>query len=180
MKLDKYTVGRRYGKALFELAMEEQQTAEVYQDLLSLRAIYQLVPDLGNILSDVRLEPYEKRGIMEQLVTNYTGITHDFLEVVYNYNRMDDLLLMITEYERRYDDLQSLVLGTVTTAIPLTAEQKARLEDKVAGLFGYQQARLENKIDANIIGGVKVEANNKVVDGSIAAKLAQVQKLLNT
>jgi F0F1-type ATP synthase delta subunit len=30
MKLDKYTVGKRYGKALFELAMEEQQTLKLF------------------------------------------------------------------------------------------------------------------------------------------------------
>ena len=29
MKLDKFTVGKRYGKALFELAMEEQRAEAV-------------------------------------------------------------------------------------------------------------------------------------------------------
>ncbi|MDU4834872.1 MAG: F0F1 ATP synthase subunit delta, partial [Enterococcus faecium] len=56
MKLDKYTVGRRYGKALFELAIDSNQAEEIYQDLVSLRQIYEQVPGLGNMLSDVRLE----------------------------------------------------------------------------------------------------------------------------
>ncbi len=59
MKLDKYTVGRRYGKALFELAIDSNQAEEIYQDLVSLRQIYEQVPGLGNMLSDVRLEPHE-------------------------------------------------------------------------------------------------------------------------
>jgi len=41
MKLDKFTVGKRYGKALFELAMEEQRLTEVYQEVMTLRQIYQ-------------------------------------------------------------------------------------------------------------------------------------------
>ena len=57
MKLDKYTVGRRYGKALFELAIDSNRAEEIYQELLSLRQIYAEVPELGNLLSDVRLEP---------------------------------------------------------------------------------------------------------------------------
>ncbi len=65
MKLDKYTVGRRYGKALFELAIDSNRAEEIYQELLSLRQIYAEVPELGNMLSDVRLEPHEKRLIMD-------------------------------------------------------------------------------------------------------------------
>ena len=98
MKLDKYTVGRRYGN----------------QDLVSLRQIYEQVPGLGNMLSDVRLEPHEKREIMDKLVSGYDGIVKNFLEVVYAYNRMDDLLFMIEEYERRYDEHQGLLLGSST------------------------------------------------------------------
>ena len=53
MKLDKYTVGRRYGKALFELAIDSNSAEEIYQELLSLRQIYSEIPGLGNVLSDV-------------------------------------------------------------------------------------------------------------------------------
>ena len=35
MKLDKYTVGKRYGKALFELAIENKAADTVYQELLT-------------------------------------------------------------------------------------------------------------------------------------------------
>ena len=39
MKLDKYTVGKRYGKALFELAVEKNQAEAIYQELLTLREV---------------------------------------------------------------------------------------------------------------------------------------------
>ncbi len=43
----------------------------------SLRQIYEQVPGLGNMLSDVRLEPHEKREIMDKLVSGYDGIVKD-------------------------------------------------------------------------------------------------------
>ena len=46
------------------------------------------------------------------------GSLKTFLEVVYEYNRMDDLLFMIEEYERRYDEHQGLLLGSVTNSSP--------------------------------------------------------------
>ncbi|MGM0217606.1 ATP synthase F1 subunit delta [Enterococcus sp. AZ126] len=178
MKLDKYTVGKRYGKALFELAIENQEADSIYQDLIALREIFHDVPDLGEILSDARLEPYEKDEIMKHLVSDYEGTMENFLYVVYNYSRMNDLLLMIDEYERRYDEHNSLLLGTASTAIPLTKEQHQLMEEKAAKLLGYERANLINLIDPDIVGGVIIEANYKVIDGSIHKQLEQIQELL--
>ena len=61
------------------------------------------------------------------------------LEVVYEYNRMDDLLFMIEEYERRYDEHQGLLLGSVTTAVPLSDEQRIQLEKNVAKQWTINQ-----------------------------------------
>lgn len=179
MKLDKYTVGKRYGKALFELAAEEQQTEEVYQDLLSVRKVYQEIPDLGELLSDVRLDLDEKRKIMDQIVAGFEGIVKNFLEVVYRYNRMDDLLLIIDEYERRFDEAKGLVLGTVTTAVKLTADQKDKLTRQIAQRFGYQSAELVEKVDPEILGGVIVEANHQVIDGSVKSRLEHLRNQLS-
>lgn len=178
MKLDKYTVGKRYGKALFELAIEKQEADDVYHDLLTLREIFHEVPDLGEILSDARLEPYEKDEIMNQLIRGFDGTMKNFLYVVYNYSRMNDLLLMIDEYERKYDEHKSLLLGTVLTAVPLSKEQHQRMEEKAAALLGYEQANLINLIEPAIIGGVVIEANHKVIDGSIQKQLERIQELL--
>ncbi|AIM25265.1 ATP synthase F1 subunit delta [Melissococcus plutonius] len=178
MKLDKFTVGRRYGKALFELAIEKNEIENIYQDLLSLREIYHQIPDLGNMLSDVRLTLDEKKQIVQPLFDNFTGITLNFLRVVYNYGRMNDLLLMIDEYERRFDEHESLILGTVITAVPLTKEQHQLTEKKAAKILGYKQAQFINLIDPTIIGGAIIEANHKVIDGSVHSQLLKMQQLL--
>ncbi|GMA54971.1 hypothetical protein GCM10025857_63280 [Alicyclobacillus contaminans] len=124
MKLDKNTVAKRYGKAIYELATEKGQAEDVYNELLSLREIFEALPDLGNILSDRRLNLQEKRSLMDELIQNFTGIVYNALEVIFKYGRMYDLLLIIDEYEKRYDDDKGLLLGSVTTAVPLKKEQK--------------------------------------------------------
>ena len=52
-------------KALFELAIENKAADTVYQELLTVREICKEIPDLGNILTDVRLEGAEKKAIMD-------------------------------------------------------------------------------------------------------------------
>lgn len=178
MKLDRHTVGRRYGKALFELSEEKNQLESVYQELLELRKIYQMVPDVGNILSDVRLEPDEKQTIMDELFNVTDGIVHNFLQVVFSYGRMDDLLLMIEEYERRYDQKNGTILGTITTAVPLSEDKKQLIEAKIAQRLGYQKAELTPEVDEKIIGGVIVETEHKVLDGSVATRFRKMREQL--
>ncbi|EOT47087.1 MULTISPECIES: ATP synthase F1 subunit delta [Enterococcus] len=179
MKLDKATVGKRYAKALFELATEVHEEQAVYEQLLVLRQVFIEVADLGEILSDVRLEMTEKKAILSALTPSFDPLIQNFLAVVFEYNRMDDLLLIIDEYERRFDDKQGLIIGTVTTAVELTAQQKSAIEMQIAPLLGYEKAQLTEQIDPTIIGGVVVEANHQVVDGSVKSRLEELRMKLS-
>ncbi|OJG86013.1 ATP synthase F1, delta subunit [Enterococcus saccharolyticus] len=160
------------------MAVESQQAEDVYNELLKVRQIFEDIPQLGDLLSDVRLDLNEKRNVMDNLVKGFDGIVRNALEVIYQYNRMYDILLIIDEYERRFNDRNNLVLGSVTTAVPLTKEQKAKLTQKVANQLGYQKAELTEKVDPNILGGVIVEANHHVIDGSIRSRLEYLRKEL--
>ncbi len=120
MKLDKFMVGRRYGKALFQAARDKDQLADVYSQLREIRKVFVEIPDLGNMLTDARLEPYEKDEIFHRLVPSFDGLVEDFLKVVYSYLRMDCMIQIIDEYERRYDEYRGIMYGTVKTVVPLT------------------------------------------------------------
>ncbi|MEK0398839.1 ATP synthase F1 subunit delta [Tetragenococcus halophilus] len=179
MKLDKNTVAKRYGKAIYELATENGQEDNVYNELLSLRDIFKTLPDLGNILSDRRLNLQEKRSLMDQLVQNFTGIVYNALEVIFKYGRMYDLLLIIEEYEKKYEDDKGLLLGSVTSAVPLKKEQKDKLAIKVAQRFGYEKANLQETVDPSIVGGILVETNGQVIDGSLKTQIENLRKKLS-
>ena len=50
MKLSKYEVGKRYGKAIFELAVENDCLAQTHQELLELKSIFEKMPEIGHPL----------------------------------------------------------------------------------------------------------------------------------
>ena len=60
---------------------------------------------------------------------------------------------------------------TVTSASPLSEEQKARLLAIVSQKFEIKTRRLVEKIDEDLIGGFVIKAKNKVVDTSIRSQL---------
>lgn len=178
MKLDKFTVGRRYGKALFEATEEKGMLPETYQELRSLRKIFLEVPDLGNILTDARLEPNEKDEIFQVIFPHFSPLVENFLQVVYDYHRMDDLVLMIDEFEKRYDAHRGILYGTVKSVVPLNESQLKALEEKAGQVFGAENVNLTNQIDEKIVGGVVVEAGDLIIDGSILKQLENLRKTL--
>ena len=59
----------------------------------------------------------------------------------------------------------------MTSASPLSEEQKARLLAIVSQKFEIKTRRLVEKIDEDLIGGFIIKAKNKVVDTSIRSQL---------
>ncbi len=86
---------------------------------------------------------------------------------------------MIDEYEHRYNEHKGLLLGSVKTAVPLSEEQLQNLEKNVAKTMDYQTVELKEIVDSSIIGGAIVEANHRVIDGSIRTQLEKMRSQLN-
>lgn len=178
MKLDKYTIGKRYGKAVFELAVENNELEVIYKELSEIKNIFNSIVDLGDILTDDRLSPTEKDQVFNGLVNQFEGTTRNFLHVVYEYRRMDDMILIIEEFEKRYNQKISNIQGVIRSVIPLDNKQKSAAEEKLANMLGYKTAELTNIIDESLIGGVIIEANNYVIDGSVRKAINDIRKKL--
>jgi F-type H+-transporting ATPase subunit delta len=61
-------------------------------------------------------------------------------------------------------------VATVTSAAPLAADQLDRLEKGLAGQYGTG-LRINHLVDPSLIGGVRVQIGDEVIDGTIATKL---------
>lgn len=179
MKLNKYEVGKRYGKALFELAETKQVLEEVFQDVQVLRQIFTEVPNLGDVLSNSKLAMTEKDQIIETLTSEFQGLLKQALFVIYRNQRMDDLLYIIADFEGRYYEKMGVLPVKVTTTVPLNKQQKEQLVTKLKTQFGYAQIELTEAIDPTILGGVVVETKNQVIDGSLKTRLNQIKKSLS-
>ena len=62
------------------------------------------------------------------------------------------------------------VVALVTTAVPLSDGQKERLAAALAGLYG-RQVHLNIDIDPEVVGGVRVQIGDEVIDGTVSSRL---------
>ncbi|GAA3664613.1 F0F1 ATP synthase subunit delta [Microbacterium marinilacus] len=68
-------------------------------------------------------------------------------------------------------------VATVTTAAPLTAAQGERLATALSRTYGGE-VTISSVVDPSIVGGVRVQIADDVIDGSIASRLAGVRQQL--
>jgi F-type H+-transporting ATPase subunit delta len=61
-------------------------------------------------------------------------------------------------------------IATVTSATPIAPAQLARLEKGLSSLYG-RQLSVNQQIDAGIIGGLRIQVGDDVIDGSIVARI---------
>jgi len=69
------------------------------------------------------------------------------------------------------------LVATVTVAKPLDAAQLDRLQATLTKTYG-QSLRLNQRIDESIIGGVKVQVGEEIIDGSVASRLINLKQQL--
>jgi F-type H+-transporting ATPase subunit delta len=69
------------------------------------------------------------------------------------------------------------VVATVTVAAPLSAAQSERLRDSLSARYGADVS-LSTVIDPSIVGGLRVQIADDVIDASVSARLADLRQRL--
>jgi F-type H+-transporting ATPase subunit b len=68
--------------------------------------------------------------------------------------------------------------ATVTSALPLTADEQEKVKNDVLSRLG-SQATVSFKIDPSILGGLIIRVGDKVLDGSVAGQFESLRQSLH-
>lgn len=68
-------------------------------------------------------------------------------------------------------------IATVTVARPLTAAQLSRLQSGLNSLYG-RELKINVKLDPLLIGGIRVQVGDEVLDASVLTRLGELQRQL--
>jgi F-type H+-transporting ATPase subunit delta len=91
---------------------------------------------------------------------------------------MDDMVGIIDQFQKLYDEQNQTVYADVTTAVALDDAQLDKIKAGYAKRVGAKQVVLTNKVDAAIIGGVIIKSAGTIFDGSIQTKINRVRQAL--
>ena len=89
--------------------------------------------------------------------------------------------LKVTKLVRRFAELaakrQQRWIAVVSVTRPLTEAQTSRLQAALNGLYG-RDLKINMNVDPALIGGIRIQVGDEVVDASVAARLGQLHRQL--
>ena len=171
-------VGTTYAQALYSLAKEESLEAQMLQQMQTLRQAFLEEPAFLRLLSAHNLSKAERCNILDE---SFRGKVEpyllNFLKILTERGYMRFFGDCCQAFEAQYNEDHGILPVKAVTAVALSREQEARLKEKLAKLTG-KTISLVNRVDPEVLGGVRLDYDGKRVDGSVANRLETVRNML--
>lgn len=182
-KTGKVGLARRYATALFDLAKQEKALESVAKDLEALDAMLVASPELVTAAKSPVLPTAEIGAVFETLLKQQKAqdITLRTVALLAANRRLAILRDVVEAFRRLVSADKGEVTVEVTSAVPLSTQNRAALETAIKKLVGKQVA-LKEQVNQNILGGLKVKLGSELIDASVEGRLerlARAQKIAN-
>jgi F-type H+-transporting ATPase subunit delta len=167
---------RRYARAVFELANESGQVAEWSERLARVR---DLLADerVQAVLTNPTIATERRMELISSAPHELDPESTNLAKLLIESNRVEDVVEVAAEYQRLADAAAGRVRATVTTAVELGPKDRdrvaAELSKRLAG-----EVELEVVVDPAILGGLKLQYGDRLVDATIATRLQQLRRRL--
>ena len=173
-------VADRYASALFELAKREGRIDEAARELEDLARLIQDHEDLRQFLLNPGVEVPDKLGVLDRLFKgDWSQDVRNFVQVALSMGRAAYLVEMSEAFREYVDAEHKRLRVTVRTAHPLPEALKARLKQRLER-SERRTIELTEELAPELIGGIQVLLDHRVLDGSLKTKLSELRHRLKS
>ncbi len=168
-------LSKRYARALFELARERGILANIHQEIELFNENLRSSPDLRLLLSSQAISKKDKISTIEKLLQDRVStVFFNFILLLLNKNREVLFPTIAMQFKIFYDKFNKIIHAETITAVPLdsklTSDLKKILDNAYSG-----DVQINNRTDAAILGGIIVNVDGQVYDGSLQSQLARLK-----
>ena len=172
-----YAVIEKYTLPFVQLVFEKGQQQDVFEKLSQIRAVFEET-NLADFLSHIGVDDGEKEKALRLFQNSDLQLIDNFIEVVILNHRADLFYDMLVEIQHQIGKQSNEFEVTVKSVQALTDSQKERLKPMIEQKMGLKVRSLKQELDASLIGGFVISANNKTIDASIKRQLQLVKENL--
>lgn len=165
-------VSKTYGEALFKLAIEENDLDTIAEEAKSTLSAIQKNEDLIKLLNHPKISRDEKVAMVEKIFKgNVSDTIVGFLVIIVEKGRYSDLEAIFEYFLGQVKEYRNIGVAYITSAVPLTEEQKKMTLDRLLKVTKYVQFDMHYTVDESLIGGMVIRIGDRVVDSSVRTKL---------
>ena len=171
---------REYAEALFGLATEDGQTAEFAEGLDLVEEVLRDNPGFLNLLASPAISREDRMNALSEAFREKIPLPELILmRMMVSRGHARQLEDMIASYRDLAREHRGESIARVTTAAPLTAEQAERLKAGLEKRFSRKMI-LDCAVDPGLLGGIRVETEGRVLDGSLRTRLQEIKEVMDT
>ena len=172
-------IGKEYGAALFMLASEESAREEYAKALDSIRGAFAASPEYALLLSSLGIVLSERLSAIEEAFGD-TVPSHvlSFVQLMCEKGRLSCINAAIDEYFSLLDASKHVSNARVTSAVELTDGEKEKLTARLEAIC-RGKVNIEYFIDEKLLGGLVVEIDGKIMDGSLRQRLREIKEVIS-
>lgn len=172
-------ISKRYARAFFDIAREQNKIEEYYQELHRFDAVVSQNKSLKEFLANPIFEQASKKGVVEGILgkLNLSGMTVSFLRLLVDKKRIDILSDIVACYRQLMDEALKKIRVNVKTAFPLSQELQSFIKSSLEKSMG-KTVEMTVEEDATLLGGVVIGVGDTLYDGSIKNQLNKMRNLL--
>jgi len=167
--LAKRSYPKRYAQAVFEIAREKKEL-DGWQAALD--SIARLSADGGfvTLMESPRLRFDDKSRLLAEVLGDVKPLALNLAYLLVKKGILAMAGEIAEDYRRLLDNYRGIEKAEVVTAVPLTKEDKRKLEKRLGAAVG-KKVIIEARVDAGVVGGVIARVGGKLLDGSTRHRL---------
>jgi F-type H+-transporting ATPase subunit delta len=171
-------VARRYANALFTTAQKNDVVKSVEDDLSAIAKLIENDQRFKDFLLSPEVGRDEKIKIAETLFSDrVTALTMQALRLMLVKRREAEISNVRNEFVALRREHGSVAYVVVNSAEAMEEDQRNSLIAKLGGSLG-KSVEAEFHIDPRLIGGVKVQIGDYVLDGTVRGSLRRLEEKL--
>jgi F-type H+-transporting ATPase subunit delta len=165
---------RRYARAIFELAHDESNVEAWGRRLAQVREALS-DPEVARVLTNPTIAAEQRMALVSDLFDG--GEATNLAKLLIESDRVRDVEAIDEEFQHLADEAAGRVRATVTTAVELSSQDRDRVAEELSRRLG-KEIHLDVLVDPGILGGLKLQYGDRLVDASVATRLQQLRRRL--
>ena len=171
--------GTLYGRSLYDLAVSENLSDQIMEEMSAVQGLFEENPDYIRLLIEPSIPKKERLSLLDEA---FAGEIHpyllNFMKILTENGLLREFRSCERCYRRLYYEDHGITSATVTSAAEMDADQIHRLKERLETMSG-KTVMVSVRIDPDLIGGIQVEMEGKLYDGTVKGRLTGIRRKLD-
>jgi F-type H+-transporting ATPase subunit delta len=168
---------RVYAEALLEAAKDKDRLQPVREEFEDFVAAVRESDELREFLRNPAIEPGQKRAALEALLAGGEEVFTNFMLLLAEKNRIAEVEEVYEEWERALAREERVLELELITAVELPEDEADRIIGEIERAAG-RKVEVTRHTDADLIGGLVLQAGSRRIDASVRGRLEQLREEL--